>query len=216
MHGRLPEASGGGAIFVRASASHLIQNCAVAKRFPSWWRWTLLTIAAAGAWQLAHFLTAQTSSTEKLINQLWVERMPTHPRDMVWHFVAIDRDNRHVGALGQASRWRVHSDAFVWRLQGDQFAFVTPQNRCRSTFKARTWKCGAQAPKPFDLCLDLVGNGKRFRYYSRTDWAINPRSQLEGDGLPAFGAPAVQTALAAEDEHDEDADAAHECPAGPQ
>ncbi len=86
----------------------------------------------------------------------------------------------------------------------------------RGRFKARTWKCGGQAPKPFDLCLDLAGNGKRFRYYSRTDWAINPRSQLEGDGLPAVGVPAVQIALAAADEHDEDADAAHECPAGPQ
>src|ERR1700756_2964716 len=107
-----------------------------------------MTVAAAGAGPLARFLTARTSSTEKLINQLWVERMPTHARDMVWHFVAIDRDTRHVGAVGQASRWRVHTDAFVWRLRGDQFAFVTPQNRCRSTFTARTWNCGGQAPKP--------------------------------------------------------------------
>jgi hypothetical protein len=189
----------------------------VAKSFPSWWRWALLTMAAAGVWQLAHVLTARPPSTERLINQLWVERMPAHPRDMVWHFVAIDRsrDNLHVGALGQASSWRVQSDGFVWRLKGDQFAFVTPQNRCRSTFTARTWKCGGEAPKPFDLCLDLAGDGKRFRYYSRKDWAINPRGQLKSDGLPAFAAPAVQAALAAAAEPDEDADAAHECPAGP-
>jgi hypothetical protein len=63
-----------------------------------------------------------------------------------------------------------------------------------------------------------VGKGKSFRYYSRTDWAINPRGQLAGDDLPAFGSPIVQAALAAGDERGEDAaaDAVGECAVGPQ
>jgi hypothetical protein len=198
-----------------ASAPLLIQDCGMATKFPSWRRWALLALAAVAAWQAARFCTTQRSSTEKLINQLWVERMPSNPRDMVWHFVAIDREGRHAGALGQASRWRVQSDAFLWRQQGDQFTFVTPQNRCRSTLKARTWKCQGQAPKPFDLCLELAGNGKQFRYYSRTDWTINRGGQLEGDDQPGFGRPALQAALAGEGEETGDA-AGGECAAGPQ
>jgi hypothetical protein len=64
-----------------------------------------------------------------------------------------------------------------------------------------------------------VSKGKSFRYYSRTDWAINPRGQLAGDDLPAFGPPVVQVALAAAgDERGEDAetDAHAECAVGPQ
>jgi hypothetical protein len=182
-----------------------------------WRRWVLLAIGAAAVWQLASVFTTRRAPTEKLINQLWVERLPTNPRDMVWHLVALDRNGRHFGALGRASRWRVHSDGFVWRQQGDQFSFVTPQNRCRSTLKTRTWKCEGQAPKPFDLCLELVGHGNHYRYYSRSDWTINPRGQLEADEQPSFAAAAVQAALAAPDDDSGDGvDVTAECAAGPQ
>ena len=78
--------------------------------------------------------------------------------------------------------------------EGDRFSIVTPQNGCRTTVKARTWKCAGEAPKPFELCLELEGGGKRYRYYSRTDWEIRPRSQLVAEAQ--FAAPMVQAALA--------------------
>jgi hypothetical protein len=183
------------------------------KQRTSWRRWLLLAIAAIGAWQLVEHLTVR-SGTEKLINQLWVERMPRDAREMVWHLVALDQGGRHLGALGRSSRWRVISDGLVWRQQGDQFTFVTPQNRCRSTLKARTWKCAGEAPRPFELCLDLESGGKHYRYFSREDWAINPREQLLPHGEAAFAAAAVQTALAAPelDETVAEKDTAGECP----
>jgi hypothetical protein len=184
----------------------------------SWRRWVLLAVAGVAAWQAARLFIARRASTQKLINQLWVERMPAHPRDMVWHFLAIDQDGRHLGAIGQASRWRVHTDGFIWRQQGDEITFVTPQNRCKSTLKARTWKCAGEAPKPFDLCLELASKDKRFRYYSRREWVIRPGGHLEGDDLPAAGAPVVQAALAASGDErggdDREADAAG-CTVGP-
>jgi hypothetical protein len=156
--------------------------------------WLLLGLGGVATWQLGSYFFRQPIGPEKLVNQLWIERMPTNPRDMIWHLVALERDGRRVGALGRSSSWRLMSDGFIWNRQGDQFSFHTPQNGCKSQLKIRTWKCAGEAPKPFELCLELEGQGKRYRYFSREDWQIRPRVAL--DPSAAFAASAVQTALA--------------------
>jgi hypothetical protein len=166
---------------------------AMGKAIPRVVRWLVLGLGALAAWQVGSYFWGQRTGPEKLINQLWIERMPTSQRDMVWHLVAIEHDGHQVGALVRASRWRAFSDGFLWKQQGDQFEFVTPQNGCRSSVKARTWKCAGEAPKPFELCLELEGHGQRYRYYSRNDWEIRPGHGLDAE--LAFAAPALQAAL---------------------
>jgi len=176
------------------------------------WRWWLtLAIGGIAVWQVVRYFTAHRSGTEKLLNQVWVERMPGNPRDMVWHFIALDHDGRHTGVLGRSSRWRVISDRLLWRQEGNRITLFTPQNRCRSTLEARTWKCAGEAPRPFELCLQLEGGGKRYRYYSRNDWGIRPNAPLDGDGDLAFAAPALQSALAPSTGDESAGDSAEEC-----
>jgi hypothetical protein len=185
----------------------------MATRSRNWLRWVALAVGAIAAWQVgSHLIEYYRSGPDKLINQLWVERMPASPRDMVWHFIAVEQDGHHIGALGRASRWRVHIDRFLWRQQADQITIVTPQSKCRSTLKARTWKCAGEAPKPFELCLELTGGGKSFRYYSRNDWSVRPRDQLD-DGELAFATSALQSAQPADSDDDSAAelDTAAEC-----
>jgi hypothetical protein len=166
----------------------------MATRSRNWLRWVALAVGAIAAWQVgSYFIDNYRSGPDKLINQLWVERMPANPRDMVWHFIAVEHEDHRIGALGQASNWRVHVDRFLWRQQGDQITIFTPQTRCRSTLKARTWKCAGDAPKPFELCLELTGGGKSFRYYSRNDWSVRPKGQLDDDEV-AFASSALQSA----------------------
>jgi hypothetical protein len=170
----------------------------MAKASPRYLRWLVLGLGAIAAWQIGGHFFGQRTGPDKLVNQLWIERMPAGPRDMIWHLVAIERNGRRVGAIGRASRWRVFSDGFHWSQQGDTFSYHTPQNDCRGTVKARTWKCAGEAPRPFDLCLELEGGGKKYRYYSRSDWEIRPGEQLDAEA--ALAAPALQAALTVADE----------------
>ncbi len=156
--------------------------------------WLILLLVALLAWQGGAYLLGQRNGPEKLVNQLWVERMPSGPRDLVWHLVALEREGRRVGALWHASRWHAVSDGFVWTREGDRFNIVTPQNGCRSTVSARSWKCAGEAPQPFDLCLELQGEGKRYRYYSRSEWGIRSGAPLAPDAQ--FAASMVQATLA--------------------
>jgi hypothetical protein len=151
-----------------------------------------LTLGAIVLWQLGGLLFPERTGPDRLVNQLWIERMPTGQRDLVWHFAAIEHEGRRFGALAHASAWRVHADRFLWKQQGDQFEFTTPQNGCHSSLKVRTWKCAGQAPKPFELCLEFVGMGKTYRYFSREDWEIRPGARLEGE--VAFASAALQAA----------------------
>lgn len=58
----------------------------------------------------------------------------------------------------------------------------------------RTWKCGGEAPKPFDLCLELKGGGQVYRYFNRTGWVVRPHGGLAKE--LAWLAPSVNAALA--------------------
>lgn len=171
---------------------------AIAGRRKSWLRWVLLAGAVLIVWQLAASLVIRRSGPGHLANQIWLERLPANPRDMVWHFVAIDHDGRRVGSLGRASRWRLFSDGFVWAAEGHQLRGRFPQDDCHLNLQVRTWKCGGKAPKPFDLCLELTGEDKQvYRYFSRTEWVVRPRGTTvaELDWLaPALAATLAQPA----------------------
>jgi hypothetical protein len=180
----------------------------MSRRHGRWLRWAGVVSGSIATWQIASHFFAQRSGPDKLVNQVWLERWPKDSRDMVWHFVAVEHDQRRVGRLGRASRWRVASDGFVWRQDGARLDARFPQNDCRSTLVARTWKCAGEAPKPFELCLELKGGGRVFRYYSRTDWIIRPHGEVVADDLDWL-APSLASAPTMSD--DEEA-AGGDCP----
>jgi hypothetical protein len=170
-------------------------------------RWLVLGLGGFVLWQGGSHFFAERARPERLVNQLWLERMPRGPRDMIWHVVPLEHDGRRVGALGRASRWRVASDGFLWEQRGDVFVIRTPQNGCRIEAKARTWKCGGSAPRPFDLCLELESGGKRYRYFSREDWKIRPGKELPAEATELAGALPAALALRAEPSEAEAAEA---------
>jgi hypothetical protein len=156
-------------------------------------RLLILGLSAILVWQGAEYYLSQRTRPDRLVNQLWVERMPASPRDMVWQFAAIEHEGHRLGAIGRISNWRLFLDRFIWKQNGDTFEVVTPQNNCRLQLKARTWKCAGQAPRPFELCLELESGGKKYRYFSREEWVIRPGGLLAPGAR--LGAPTVQTAL---------------------
>ena len=79
-----------------------------------------------------------------------------------------------------------------------------PQNGCHMQLRARTWKCAGEAPRPFDLCLELIGEHMTARYYSRSEWIVRPRATLDEE--IAWMANALPP-LGVEDEGGDDGDA---------
>jgi hypothetical protein len=171
----------------------------MASRSRGWLRWLLLGVAAVSLWQLFGFLFSRRAGPDRLVNQVWIERMPRDTRDLIWHFVALDRDGVRIGTLGRSSRWRLTSDRFIYAAEGNQLRGRFPQNGCHLRLQARTWKCAGQAPAPFELCLELKSDKNVYRYYSRNDWAIRPAGTLDDDiawmnaVLPALPAAEVAT-----------------------
>jgi hypothetical protein len=170
----------------------------MSRRHARWLRAAGLTIGGIALWQTAGHFIGQRSGPEKLVNQVWLERWPKDPRDMVWHFVAVNDDQRKVGRLGRASHWRVASDGFVWRQEGARLDARFPQNDCRTSLQARTWTCEGEAPKPFELCLELRAGHRVFRYYSRKNWEIRPHGEVAED--LGWLAPSLLPALAPDDD----------------
>lgn len=153
----------------------------------------LVTAVGAGVyygWPLVE--RWRSNGTERLTNQLWVQRLPRSTQDMVGHVVLIDRDGRRIGAAGPVSRWRLRLELFVWRLEGHTLRTRFPQDDVRASFQVRTWRCQGEAPPPFELCLELARGDRRAHYFSRLDWKIKAGEELPLD-LIAFRA-AVQAA----------------------
>src|SRR4051812_14555029 len=94
-----------------------------------------------GAWLLGRRLFETDRAPRRLVNQVWIERMPRNPRDMIWGGVLLEDGKDRVGVISHGSQWRVHADVFLWRLDGDLLRTRFPQDDRRYDLKARTWEC---------------------------------------------------------------------------
>jgi hypothetical protein len=130
------------------------------------------------AWMLWHRIFDGRRAPARLVNQIWIERMPRNQRDMVWGGVLVEDGKRRVGVVSRGSQWRVHADVFLWRLDGDRLLTRFPQDGHRHELRARTWECEGKVPEPFQLCLELRHRDQVLRFFSRKDWKV------EGEGLP--------------------------------
>lgn len=138
------------------------------------------------------------NGTDRLVNQVWLERMPGDPKDMIRFFTAVESDGRRVGSAGRGSQWRTGWDLFVWRIDGEQLLVRFPQDETRARLDVRTWRCRGEAPSNFDLCLELRAGERRWKFFSRDAWRIRPReSFLREDGTQGGVIAWIEQAVAA-------------------
>lgn len=147
--------------------------------------WGLAAVALAVATVVATLsdeTALEAETTAYLTDRLWIERMPDGDTDMVGKLAVVRSiDHGRFGVTELGSVWRHHSEVFRWRLEGDVLHTAWPQDGEYLGLRVRTRECEGQAPEPFELCLDLIGEGEVLTLYSRHDWVVRPRG--EGDEL---------------------------------
>lgn len=136
-------------------------------------------LVGAGAFGAYSLLAAPGSDEEaakadRLVNQVWIERVPQNERDMIGHLLVLEHPRAKVGLVGKSSQWRHFIEGFKWALEGDRLLTVFPQERARAKFKAKTWNCEGEAPHPFELCLQLSRGDRKVVFYSREEWVVEP------------------------------------------
>jgi hypothetical protein len=114
------------------------------------------------------------AGTKRLVNQVWIERLPENRRDMIGHLALIKHDRGRIGVIGKSSQWRHFIELFEWNLQGNKLKLHFPQDDRKLQVGVRTWDCRKEAPEPFEICLEISVKDRKRVYYSRRDWVIDP------------------------------------------
>jgi hypothetical protein len=133
----------------------------------------------------------ELASAEHLANRLWLERWPDDERDIIGYLAFVDQGGPQEGIVGRASQYRLMLERFGWRLEGERLRVFFPQERTRGQVQARTWKC--DAPKPFELCLELSNGRDKVMFYSSRDLELRGAEAIDAllsktPELPPFDA----------------------------
>ena len=160
----------------------------------------LLGAYKVGAWAVSG--DAEAQGTEYLLNRPWLERAPVDRRDMIGHLTLVKHPEGRAGITGRSSQWRHGLEVFLWGLRGDKLMLHFPQEDVRGFVKVKTWKCGDEAPAPFDLCLEVRADGRSMTLYSREDWKIEPKNAdasfaAIAEDIPALSATFDEASVAA-------------------
>lgn len=177
----------------------------------------LLGLALAGAgvyglWTMGQGLLGddETASTRHVVNQVWIERAPQGPRDMIGHLVLLDMPEGRLGGAGKSSQWRHVIELFQWGLEGNRLSVFFPQDRVKAQVEVRSWSCKGEAPEPFELCLEISNGRRKAMFYSLEEWHIDPdRAEASlaelRDEHPELGSLAHDVVVSVptdDDEHD--------------
>jgi hypothetical protein len=142
----------------------------------------VLGLALAGAsmyglWSLASCgdEDEEVASTQHVVNQVWIERAPEGPRDMIGHLVLLDMPEGRIGVTGRSSQWRHLIELFQWGLEGHRLSTFFPQDRVKAQVRVRSWRCEGEAPEPFELCLEVSTRSRSATFYSLEEWKIDPK-----------------------------------------
>jgi len=141
------------------------------------WFWGALVVGGL-AWAAASWTADELAAADDAVNRVWLERLPKSGRDIIGHFVMVDHEGKRFGATGRSSRWRHDVEVFKWALEEDRLVQVFPQTRSKVKSKVVAGRC--DAPRPFDMCLELTSQGGSKKFYSRHDWVIEPGETADG------------------------------------
>ena len=139
----------------------------------------LIGLLGYGGYLAVDAAISTDAADDHVANQLWLAKLPENDRDLVKHMVLLDHDNGRFGVWGRSSAWLHNFEVFKWAREKDRLLFFFPQTRKKGKAKIKAWKCAGEAPKPFQLCLEITKNGKKQLYYSREDWVIEPGNVAE-------------------------------------
>lgn len=101
-----------------------------------------------------------------LTNRVWRNKAPKDARDLTFHLVLFDKAKIRTGAMAHLSEWRMYIDRVRFGVDGNTLTIESPQDQTKTKYKVRTWPCKGEAPKPFDLCLELKRGMKKVTLYS--------------------------------------------------
>jgi hypothetical protein len=148
--------------------------------------------------------TAPPPDDPKLLaNRVWAERAPRDDRDLVLYFVPVQVGSKRVGVFERNSRYAMAAELFRWSRDGGTLKLELPQRQQTAKLGVRTWAC-KDAPKGFDLCLELTTGDDKLRLYSRSGWRFDApsrdtlgESDLAGlaPGIAALAGVAAETDL---------------------
>ena len=140
---------------------------------------------------------SDAASAKHAVNRVWIERLPADQRDMIGHFILVDHKQGRVGGIGKSSQWRHFIELFQWGLEGNRLSIFLPQDRVKAQVSVKTWKCAGEAPDPFELCMEISNGRKTAKFYSRTDWVIEPHDVAGSIEDLVEDAPELATVLEA-------------------
>ena len=142
----------------------------------------LAAATAWGAWTVGSKLLgddAETEGTRFVVNQVWLERLPTNDRDMIGHLALIKHPEGRVGIAGRSSNWRHFIEAYLWKLKGNSLELFFPQDEVHGKVEVKTYDCKGSAPAPFEICMDIKARNRSVTYYSKREWKIEPRNAAD-------------------------------------
>ena len=152
--------------------------------------WVALALIGVGAFGTYRLFSSDDDASDHVVNQLWIGKLPQSDRDMFDHVVLLDQDGGRFGVWGKSSTWRHDIEIFKFGREKERLSVFFPQTRKTAKGSVRAWTC--DAPKPFELCLEIVLEGKKRLYYSREDWVIEPGNVGESLTDIAEGTPELQ------------------------
>ena len=114
-------------------------------------------------------LDEEQKPNELLLDRVWIERIPTSPTDMIAQFAMIS--DQKMGVAARGSQWRQMIDIFKYRGNNAKFRLGFPQDKRRLDVSMKAWRC--EAPKPFQLCLEIKAGDRTAKLFSRDDWTLD-------------------------------------------
>lgn len=120
----------------------------------------------------------------QISNRIWVDRVPSSPRDLTLQLVLVDKAKLRGGVISQVSQWRWNAERMRYKTKGSRLTMEFPQDGRKTTFTTRIWSCKGEAPKPFDLCLELKKGGAKLVLYSHAKGGLSQQNLLGFDGGP--------------------------------
>lgn len=140
----------------------------------------LIAVVVYLLWKLFTGLLPRSNDTDgglaRVVNRPWLERIPKDPRDKVHGLGLMQQPRqRRVGLATYGSMYRTVLDMVGWQAEGKKLTLLFLEKEAKTTFETKIWDCAGEAPKPFNLCLELKSGSKSFRMYSRSDWRRGER-----------------------------------------
>jgi hypothetical protein len=114
----------------------------------------------------------EAADAPRLVNQVWVEKLPGDYREKFDIFVAIEDPDGNVGAFARSSAFEGDYSLFEWSASGAgrlDVRMLQQDRRYRVRATTREGGCGR-----FDYCLKLDGAPRGSRTYgSMREWVID-------------------------------------------